>query len=115
MIETGRVVAMTADSLIRSRIEAAARGRNIVVDVVLSQAELEQVAPGARVVLLDLAHDGVDLAEIVAAAHEGAGIPVVAFAADLAGVDVEGAREAGCDAVMTSHELELRLPNLLGY
>ncbi len=114
MIETGRVVAVTENSLIRSRIEAAARGRNVVVDVVLSQAELEQVAPGARVVLLDLAH-AVDIAAVVEAAHKGAGIPVVAFATTIVPDQAAAAREAGCDAVMTSQELELRLPDLLGH
>lgn len=115
MMETGRVVAVTEDAVIRSRIEAAARGRNVVVDVVLSQEELEKVAPGARLVLLDLARQGVDVPAVVETAHHGAGIPVVAFAAMLSAEQIQDAREAGCDAVMTSPELELRLPGLLGY
>ena len=105
-----RAIAIVADLMFRSRIEANAAGTGWRVDVADGPATAaEALARPADLVLVDLHTPGIDIAAVVAAAS---GAPVVAFGRHTEPATLRAAREAGCAKVLARSEFVEALPAL---
>ena len=99
------MVALVPDLMDRSRVEIAGRDAGIPVLFVAHPADLiEAVTRGARLVVIDLAHDGVlDILPRLRAAH------TVGFASHVDKGLLDAARQAGCDEVLPRSAVFRRL------
>ncbi len=103
-----RAVAIVADLMFSSRIEANAAGTGWRVDVAPDPAAATRaLATAAALVLVDLHTPGIDIAHIVAAAGEA---PVIAFGRHTDAAALRAARLAGCAKVLPRSDFVVELP-----
>ena len=101
-----RVVAYVPDLMDRSRLTAQS---GLEVTFVTEPDALAAAAPGAALVIVDLARPGV--LDAVAA---GVGAPVVGFGSHVESELLTAARAAGCREVLPRSRFFRELPRLLG-
>lgn len=111
-----RIVALAADLIFASRIQAAARAAGVSVRMArTADAALEAArADSVRLVLLDLETRGVDVVDLVARIKaEGMAARVVVFGPHVRGEDLRRARSAGADVVLARSALVQQLARLV--
>ncbi|MGE3315066.1 MAG: response regulator [Planctomycetaceae bacterium] len=109
-------ILLSQDLFFGSKVTGTAQALGLRVESLGNAARLaERLSSGnCRSVLIDLAMPGLDLAEIVSAAHSAASAPrVIAFGAHVQTTQLEAARDAGCDEVMPRSKFSATLPDIL--
>jgi hypothetical protein len=101
-----RVVAYVPDLMDRSRLTAQSE---VEVTFVADPAALAAAAPGAALVVVDLARPGV-----LDAVADGIDAPVVGFGSHVEAELLAAARAAGCREVLPRSRFFRELPRLLG-
>lgn len=95
---------LSPDLLVSSRVASIAREISLPLAVAADcEAALDRVRGSAlRLVLLDLATPGLDVADLVPRLREAAqsGLAVIAFGAHVDEAALAAARQAGCDRVL---------------
>src|SRR4051812_24413449 len=98
------VAVLTSELMTRSRIAAAAERLAIAAEFANSADALVELvrARGAELVVLDLEHPGLQVAELVSAlqANRADGLQIVAFGPHVHEARLQAAAAAGCDCVL---------------
>ncbi|MGH9022826.1 MAG: hypothetical protein ACRDV9_06970 [Acidimicrobiia bacterium] len=108
-----RIVGCISDLMFATRLRDTARQLGHECKIVGSPATLSEHLPGVDLVLVDLGNrlgGGLGAVETAVAA----GVTVVAYGEHVLPEELEKARSAGADSVLTRGELARRLPKLLG-
>ena len=109
-------ILLSQDLFFGSKVTGTAEAMGLRVESLGSAAKLsERLATGAcRLVLIDLAMAGFDLAQIVSLAHGASGsAKVIAFGAHVQTDLLDEARNAGCDDVMPRSKFSATLSEIL--
>lgn len=105
------------DLMFSSRITGTARSLAINMRTARTIADLLAILPEAKpkLIILDLANPGLDLAKLFAALTERAGDApfVVAYGSHVDAAGLQAAREAGCNLVLPRSKFVDELPNKL--
>src|SRR5438105_3070429 len=109
------IVFLSPDLMSSSRLGAAGRELGVDIRLVASPAALgETLGPGCRLLIVDLALDGLDLAEVVSVARSAAPqTRIVAFGAHVNEAALAAAANAGCDVVLTRGQFHKQYVELL--
>lgn len=111
------VVAAAADMIFASRIRGAGQAAGIGVRLAGSgKALLEAAAePGVRLILIDLDHRSLKVAEVIRELKAGptSAVPVVGFVSHVNEGAIREARAAGADRVLARSRFVQELPELL--
>ena len=110
------LVALPADLMFGARIRATARA--VSGDVVMARSAddvMEAVASGARRVILDLEHRGVDAVGLIERlrAEQGGNVYILTYSSHTNVDRMRAAREAGADRVIARSAFVQQLPQLL--
>lgn len=112
------VIAGVSDLLFTSKISETARHLGISVGFAGSrQALLRKTAPAPRLIILDLnlkPLDPLSLIRTLKGDPDLAEVPITAFVNHECADLIEGARQAGCDEILTRGAFSSGLPNILG-
>jgi CheY-like chemotaxis protein len=111
---SGSIVALVADLIFQSKLQAAAAGAGVPLTVVRTAEQFEQAVGQAIGVVLDLAIDGVDGVRLIHIARSGR--PQLKIVGFLPHVEVDlatAARAAGADEVLPRSAFAANLPKLL--
>ncbi len=109
-----KLVLLSQDLMIGSRVERAAQQCGLAVETVgTTAAAVEAVSqPESRLLLIDLRLPGLDVQELANSVSETE-VPIVACAPHVHEARLTAAREAGCDAVITRGQLDRELESVL--
>ena len=102
----------STDLFFVSRIENTAKSLGIHVETLNSSLELYQHLK-ANCILLDLAINGLNVAELMENLPIENRPVVIAFGAHVHGDQLKAAQQAGCDLVLTKNQLTNQLADLL--
>jgi len=108
-----KVCAAVADLMFASRIRAAANAAGVECVFARSTEELEKLAAGADLVLIDSETRWLDVPASVGALKAAAVPEVVVFGPHVNGAALVAAREAGADRVLARSAFVTMLPELL--
>lgn len=97
-------VLVSSDMLVSSRVMSTARQAGVPLAVALSAGDLkERLRDETRLVMLDLAQPGLNVAEVVAVVRSGApAARIIAFGPHVDEGLLASAQDAGCDVVMSN-------------
>jgi len=113
-----KLLLVSQDLMIGSRVEGAARQHGLSTVTVGNQATAIEAAgdEACCVVLIDLRLPGLDIAAFVEAvrSHRESALPMVACGPHVHEASLAAAREAGCDAVVTRGQLDRDATHILG-
>jgi DNA-binding NarL/FixJ family response regulator len=109
------IVFLSSDLMFSSRLGISGRELGVPVEVVARAAALrEALQPDCRLVIVDLALEGLDLAGVIAAVRVAAPqARVVAFGAHVNEAALTAAATAGCDEVLTRGQFNKQYAELL--
>jgi AmiR/NasT family two-component response regulator len=106
---------VSRDLFFTSKVTGTAAELGIDIRVVGEGAVAAELAsaPECRCVFIDLADEGLDVAEFFAQLGRDPHPPVVAFGSHVATARLQAARHAGCDEVFPRSRFSSSLPELL--
>lgn len=103
-----QIVYLTADLLLASRIEQAARQQGVGLSIVRNaESALSAVGDKTRLLLVDLTLSGLDSAPLVSdvrASHPT--VQILAYGPHVQTARLEAARQAGCHQVLTRGQFD---------
>jgi DNA-binding NarL/FixJ family response regulator len=96
-----RVVLLSADLMIQSKVNGALSPAGVAVQTAMSVAKLLELETGGAVVVLDLATTSCDLAQLVTQLRGSSNPPaaILAFGPHVQVAQLQAAKAAGCDGV----------------
>jgi DNA-binding NarL/FixJ family response regulator len=109
------VVFLSSDLMFSSRLASAAQSLALKVQLVAQPSALgESLSSDCRMLLVDLALDGLDVPSIVTACRSAAPeARIVAFGAHVNEAALSAATDAGCDLVLTRGQFHKQYAELL--
>lgn len=106
---------VSRDLFFTSRITGTATQLGIAMRVAVdgSSAARQAAAEDFQCIFIDLADDGLNLAELISHLNPERRPPVIAFGSHVATARLDAARDAGCDEVLPRSRFSTSLPDLL--